>query len=42
MDGAYIGNSRARLSVKIYEKGTGITHPMGELSGQNIATFDLD
>jgi len=42
MRGAYIGNSKARLSVAVYEPGTGTTHTMGELSGSTIATFDLD
>lgn len=42
MRGAYIGNSKARLSVSVYESGTGTTHTMGELSGHTIATFDLD
>ena len=42
MDGAYIGNSKARLSVNIYEPGTTTLHTMGELSGQTVATFDLD
>ena len=42
MRGAYIGNSKARLSVNVYEPGTDTTHTMGELSGQTIATFDLD
>lgn len=42
MRGAYIGNSKARLSVNVFEPGTGVTHTMGELSGQTIASFDLD
>ena len=33
--------SRGALQVSVYENGTGIRFPMGELSGQTIATFDL-
>jgi len=42
MRGAYIGNSKARLQVALFEIGTGERHSMGRLSGQTNATFALD
>ena len=42
MRGAYLGNSQARLQVTIYERGERTRHTMGELSGQTIATFDVN
>lgn len=42
MRGAYIGNSKARLQVALFEIGTGERHSIGQLSGQTIAKFDLD
>ena len=42
MNGAYLGNSKARLQASVYEQGSGSRFTMGELSGQTIATFDLD
>lgn len=42
MDGAYKGNSKARLQATIYELGSATRYSMGELSGQNIATFAID
>lgn len=42
MNGAYIGNSKARLQVSIYEIGSNLSYQMGELSGQTVATFGID
>ena len=42
MDGAYLGNSKARLQASIYELGSQKSYQMGELSGQTIATFGID
>ena len=41
MNGAYIGNSDGRLQVSITELGTGQKYTMGQLSGQTVATFEL-
>ena len=42
MRGAYLGNSKGRLQVTIYEVGANKRYSMGELSGQTNAVFDLD
>lgn len=42
MRGAYKENSRGRLQAAIYELGTNTRYQMSQLSGQTIATFDID
>ena len=42
MKGAYKPNSRGRLQARIYEIATKKNYFMSQLSGQTIATFDID
>ena len=42
MKGAYKPNSKGRLQARVYEIATKKNYFMSQLSGQTIATFDID